>query len=242
MRPRGLIVAIDGPAGAGKTTAARNLAQRIGYDYLDTGATFRAVALKALEKGLDLEDPRSIDEDSQVIVDIARQSKIRFGRKQIFLDGEDVTRAIRRREVTGVASRIAAHPEIRRILMEFWRQIGKDGGVVMEGRDIGTVVFPEAEMKFFLVARTEVRAERRYHELENQKDIGMEQVASELVRRDEADRNRRHAPLVRAPDAIEVDTSELSCEETADRLERETRTRLGDGGSVLEVCNSVKRS
>lgn len=233
IRSRGLIIAIDGPAGAGKTTAARNLAQRMAYEYLDTGATFRAVALKALERGLDLENPRSIGEDFQVIVEIARRCDIRFGGRvgeQIYLDGEDVTRAIRRREVEGVASRIAAHPEVRRILMEFWRDVGKDGGVVMEGRDIGTVVFPEAEMKFFLVARTEVRAERRYHELEDQKDVVMEQVASELVRRDEADRNRRHAPLVRAPDAIEVDTSELSREETADRLERETRARLGGAG------------
>jgi cytidylate kinase len=235
MRRRGPIIAIDGPAGAGKTTAARNLARRMGYDYLDTGATFRAVALKVIEQGIDLDDPRTHGEGSEAVADITRQCEIRFGgtsSERVYLDGEDITEAIRREDVSRVASRIAAAPEVRRILMRLWREIGKDGGIVIEGRDIGTVVFPEAEVKFFLIAREEIRAQRRSHELGGGRRIDAQRVALEMARRDEADRSRRHAPLARARDAVEVDTSELSREETADLLERETRARLtGTGGA-----------
>jgi len=155
MARRGLIIAIDGPAGAGKTTAARGLAQRLGYLYLDTGATFRAVALKALRQGVDLDDPASLHQ-------LALKSEIRFGGDQnerIYLDGEDVTEAIRTAEVAEAASRVAIYPEVRKPLMELWRRIGHQGGVVLDGRDIGTVVFPDAELKFFLIAEASVRAE-----------------------------------------------------------------------------------
>ncbi len=221
MRTRGWIVAIDGPSGAGKTTAARNLARRMGYTYLDTGATFRAVAMKALRSQTDMDDPAALAE-------LARRSELRFGgeeHERLFLDGEDVSGSIRTPAVAKLASKISAYPGVRAVLTELWRQMGKDGGMVLEGRDIGTVVFPDADLKFYLVARPEVRAERRF--LENPAGgLTLEQIASEMARRDEADSTRQHAPLARASDAIEVDTSELDIDGTADELEHIVRARM----------------
>ncbi len=222
--PRNLIITIDGPAGAGKTTAARGLAQRLGYFYLDTGATFRAVAWKARELGVSLEDAQSLGK-------IARESEIRFGGdhdEKIFLDGEDVSAAIRTSDVTEGASRIAVFPEVRDPLMELWRRLGRDGGVVLEGRDTGTVVFPDAEVKFFLVAEESVRAGRRYRESAHEPGVTEERVIEELRERDRVDRARQHAPLVMAPDAIEVDTTGLGPEETLNRLEHEARARIAN--------------
>ncbi len=218
MRPGGLIVAIDGPAGAGKTTATRNLARRLGYTYLDTGATLRAVALKALRSGADL--------DGDAMVRLAREASIEFvgdEGERVWLDGEDVTAEIRTQEISTAASHISTHPEVRRALMGLWRTIGENGGVVMEGRDIGTVVFPDADLKFFLVARQEIRAERRYLEQQDRPRKSLGKVAEELARRDRADRTRQVAPLVRAADAIEVDTSLLTPEQTVDIMERQVR-------------------
>ncbi len=237
MARRNLIIAIDGPAGAGKTTTARGLAARLGYLYLDTGATFRAVALKALRSGVDLEEPAALH-------DLAVQSEIRFGgdhNETIFLDGEDVNAAIRTAEVTAAASRIAVYPEVREPLMELWRRIGKDGGVVLEGRDIGTVVFPDAELKIFLIAEHSVRAERRYREQAGLPGVTPEVVGEQLRRRDAIDRARRHAPLARAPDAIEVDTSRLGAQETLSRLEREARERISKrAGSSLDAPRKIE--
>jgi len=222
--PRNLIITIDGPAGAGKTTAARGLAQRLGYFYLDTGATFRAVAWKARELGVSLEDAQSLGK-------IARESEIRFGGdhdQKIFLDREDVSAAIRTSDVTEGASRIAVFPEVRGPLMELWRRLGRDGGVVLEGRDTGTVVFPDAEVKFFLVAEESVRAGRRYRESAHEPGVTEERVIEELRERDRVDRARQHAPLVMAPDAIEVDTTGLGPAETLNRLEHEARARIAN--------------
>ncbi len=221
---RSLIITIDGPAGAGKSTAARGLAERLGYFYLDTGATFRAVALRAQEIGVSLEDAPSLGK-------IARESEIRFGgghNERIFLDGEDVSEAIRTAAVTEAASRIAVFPEVRGPLMDLWRRLGQDGGVVLEGRDIGTVVFPEAGVKFFLVAEESVRAGRRYRERANEPGVTKKRVSEELRKRDRVDRAREHAPLVKAIDAIEVDTTGLSPEETLTRLELAARARIKD--------------
>jgi cytidylate kinase len=225
MKPRGLVIAIDGPSGAGKTTMARQLARRLDYTYLDTGATFRAVAWKALEERVDIEDPLAVAE-------FARRVEIRFGGKEnerVFLDDFDVTTKIRTPEVSKASSRISAYPEVRQILTEIWRQIGKDGGVVMEGRDIGTVVFPDADLKFYLVARLDVRAMRRYLELGEACGSTLEQVATDMAQRDEADSTRQHAPLTRALDAIEVDSSEMTIDETAAYLERVVKSRMNRG-------------
>jgi cytidylate kinase len=206
---------------------ARQLARRLGYTYLDTGATFRAVAWKALEERVNLDDPVAVAE-------VARRAEIRFGgaeNERILLDGVDVTGKIRTPEVSGLSSRISAYPELRHILTEIWRGIGKDGGVVLEGRDIGTVVFPEADLKFYLVARLDVRALRRYLEIGRATGTTLEQVATDMARRDQADSTRQHAPLTRASDAIEVDSSEMSIDETAAYLERVVKARLSEASS-----------
>jgi cytidylate kinase len=219
---RDLIITIDGPGGAGKSTAARGLAERLGYFYLDTGATFRAVALKARELGVSLEDAQSLGK-------IARESEIRFGgdhNERIFLDGKDVSEAIRTASVTEAASRIAIFPEVRGPLMALWKRLGKDGGVVLEGRDTGTVVFPDAGVKFFLVAEESVRAGRRYLERAQEAGVTEKRVGEELRERDRVDQARQHAPLMRAPDAIEVDTTGLGPEETLNRLELLARARI----------------
>jgi CMP/dCMP kinase len=216
------IIAIDGPAGAGKTTAARNLADRLGLVYLDTGATFRAVALKALRTGAALDDEAAL-------VTLARASDIAFDGERferILLDGEDVSRRIREQEVAIASSRIAVHPLLRALLVKLWRRIGARGGVVLEGRDIGTEVFPDADLKFFLDAQKDERAKRRYQERAEGEGPSLESVRLELAERDDTDRNRAHSPLRRAEDAILIDTTRLSPDATLEILLTEARKRL----------------
>ena len=216
------IIAIDGPAGAGKTTAARNLADHLGLVYLDTGATFRAVALKALRDGVALDD-------ESALLSIAERSDIAFSGERferILLDGEDVSRAIREAPVALASSRVAVHPRLRAVLVKLWRKIGASGGVILEGRDIGTEVFPDAELKFFLDAGQGERASRRFHEQGDEGGLSLEGVKRELQVRDETDRSRAHSPLRRAGDAILVDTTYLTPEETLAILLEEARKRL----------------
>ena len=204
--PDAFVVAIDGPAGSGKTSVARAVAERFGFGYFNTGASVRAVALAAMRASMDLDDGPALRVLAyRVILD---------PEGRVFLDGEDVTSAVRAPEVSAGASRVAVHPELREVLVERWRQFAAAGGVV-EGRDIGTVVFPEAPVKVFLDARPEVRAKRRSSD-EGDRDVGA--VQSELRDRDHTDAGRAVAPLRRAPDAHVLDTSNLTLDRTVERV------------------------
>jgi CMP/dCMP kinase len=210
---KNLIIAIDGPVGSGKSTLARRVAELMGYVYIDTGAMYRALALKAVRGGL------SFDRDHDLET-LARGTRIDLkaldGTQQVFLDGEDVTTAIRTPEVSQAASKIAVVSGVRRVLVAEQRRAGQQGGVVMEGRDIGSVVFPDADLKIFLTASPEVRAERRYREHRQKDDsIDLARTLVEIHERDRRDRERTTSPLVRAPDAVVVDSTAMEAEEVA---------------------------
>lgn len=216
MSPRP-VVAIDGPAGAGKSTAARMLAERLGYVLIDTGALYRAVALVAKERGVDWSDGPALGE-------VARSLALEFGRAEggrppLYVDGVDRSADIRREDVSQGASRVSAFPEVRAALLDVQRRMGEAGGVVMEGRDIGTVVFPDAEVKVFLTASVEARARRRHDELVArgvQPDLSA--VLREIEERDARDSGRAVAPLRQAPDAVLLDTSDLGLSDVVGRL------------------------
>ncbi len=214
MRPRGLVVAIDGPSGAGKSTAGRALAERLGYTYIDTGAMYRALALKALRTGT------SLDSDPELSA-LSRASRIELveGGRQVRLDGADVTAEIRSPEVSAAASRVSTHGGVRRDMVERQRALGREGAVVLDGRDIGTAVFPDAEVKFFLDADPIQRARRRHAELEKAgAAVSLEAVEREVRARDHNDTHRAESPLVRAPDATDLDTTGLSTRAVLERM------------------------
>jgi cytidylate kinase len=216
MRER-LIIAIDGPAGAGKSTCARRLAERLGYRFLDSGAVYRTVTLAAQRAGLDLTD-------GAAVADLARRARIVLEGEgptgRVLLDGEDVSGPIRGPGVTNAAPTVAAHAAVRDAVVPLQRDFAKQGGVVAEGRDIGTVVFPDADVKFFLEADARVRAARRAAE-RGESDVA--RVEDEIGARDRQDREREAAPLRRAADAVAVDTTDLSLDEVVDALERRVR-------------------
>jgi len=208
-----LIIAIDGPVGSGKSTLARRVAALLGYTYIDTGAMYRSVALKALQRQISLDDTAQL-------TSLARETRIDLraedGTQRVFLDGEDVTVAIRTPEVAQAASKIAVVPELRKVLVAEQRRAGERGGVVMEGRDIGSVVFPDAQLKIFLTASPEVRAERRWREHQQKGDaIDIDRTLEEVRERDRRDRERSASPLVRAPEAILVDSTAMEPDEVA---------------------------
>ena len=218
--PERLTIAIDGPAGSGKSTVARRVAAMLGYLYLDSGAMYRAVALKALERKVPLEDEARMEEltrDTHIELKAPTPEQELAGLKnRVFLDGREVTEEIRDGEVAQAASRVATIAGVRRVLVAEQQRAGEGGGVVMEGRDIGTVVFPRAELKVFLEASPETRAQRRWKEHQEKGDhMTLLGVLEEVRERDRRDRERKVSPLVKAKDAVLVDNTAMGIEETA---------------------------
>ena len=208
-----MIIAIDGPVGSGKSTVARRVAELLGYTHLDSGAMYRSIAWKALRDGVPLDSPAQL----AALAEAARIDLVpRGGKLHVVLDGEDITDLIRTREVSHAASVVAVVPGVRHPMVAEQRRAGAHGGIVMEGRDIGTAVFPHADLKVFLDASPEVRAERRQRELQEKGEgLELEKVLAEVRERDRRDREREMSPLVRAADAVVVDNTAMDGEETA---------------------------
>lgn len=219
-----LIIAIDGPAASGKSTTAQRLAQKLGYVYLDTGAMYRACALQAQRLGMDLNDAvavASLLENLDIRVELSGLHNV------ILLGGQDVSLAIRSNDISRLASDISALPAVRHKMVELQRKMGARGGVILDGRDIGTFVFPHADLKFFLTASPEVRAHRRWLELQK-KGISatLPEVLEELLQRDKNDAGRALAPLAKAADAIEVDTSNMTVDDQVETLYAFIRAKM----------------
>jgi CMP/dCMP kinase len=228
-----LTIAIDGPAGSGKSSVARRIAGVLEYLYLDSGAMYRALALKALQHGVSLDKEEQLERlaaETHIELKAPTPEQERAGSKNdVFLDGVDVTDAIRTGEVAQAASRLATIAGVRHVLVAEQQRAGAGGGVVMEGRDIGTVVFPNAELKIFLDASPEVRAERRWKEHQEKGDtLTVFQVLEEVRERDKRDRERKVSPLVRAQDAVIVDNTAMDVEETARLIVMLAREREKD--------------
>lgn len=220
---RPLVVAIDGPAGAGKSTVARNLAHRFGLLNLESGAMYRAFALKALRGGLCVDDCSQLNKlAAQTVIGLEPGGES----NRVLLDGEDVTSLLRSQAVTDAASHVSVFPPIRAWMVRLQQQLGSRGGVVMEGRDIGTVVFPDAQVKIFLDAAPEVRGKRRFDQLGPSPVQLPEEVLRDLRARDERDRNRADSPLKPAPDAVLLDTTSMTLQQVVDAAEEIVRAAL----------------
>ncbi|HEX2386412.1 MAG TPA: (d)CMP kinase [Candidatus Binatia bacterium] len=219
-----IIVAIDGPAGAGKSTVAKRLAKELGYTYMDTGAMYRAFALKARRDGIDLESEGTL-RAALAGTDVELLEK--DGQQKVLLDGEDVTRDIRTPDMSQSASKISALKPVRERMVELQRALGARGGVVAEGRDIGTVVFPNAEVKVFLTAGPEERGRRRFEELKAQgKDVTLEETIGEMQQRDRRDQERAVAPLRQADDAVAVDSTGMGVDQVVERIMKEIKKKI----------------
>ncbi len=212
-----MIVAIDGPAGAGKSTVAAAIAKKQGWQLVDTGAMYRAVAYQALERGVELDDEEAV---CQVADGLKFEFRFVDGVNVIYCNGEALRTEIRSAEVSRAASVISAHPRVRRVLVDQQRRVGAERSSVLEGRDIGTVVFPDADVKVFITASSQIRAQRRVEQMREQgQEADFEEVRSEIEARDERDRTRDVSPLKRADDAVEIDTSQMSADEVLARVE-----------------------
>jgi cytidylate kinase len=230
MSEKRIIVAIDGPAGAGKSTLAKRIAERLGFIYINTGAMYRAVALWALRLGVELSDMHRLEQ-------LAKEAQIELAASdgRVLLNGEDVSESIRDVRVAEAASKVSAVPGVRRALLRLQREIAQKSNVVMEGRDIGTVVFPQAQVKIFLDAEPAERVRRRTRELQAEGHRSdAEAIASDLKTRDERDRKRKEAPLVQAPDAELVDTTGMSLDDVEEVLLRLVRARTSNGKAAAQ--------
>jgi cytidylate kinase len=235
LRPRGkprpsgrrvkrLTIAIDGPSGAGKSTVARSLAKRLGYVYIDTGAMYRSLALRVKEKGI-------LPENELTLSQLALSIHIHFvtggGQTRVFCEGEDITEAIRTPEISRLASSISKQKGVREALVQMQRKMGKEGGVILEGRDIGTVVFPGADVKFYLDAESDERVRRRYDEMvEKGMKVDFKETQGELSQRDYNDMHRVHSPLKKADDAVFIDSTHRSVEEVVEEMVQVIKERM----------------
>lgn len=207
-----MIIAIDGPAGAGKSTIAKKVADSLGYVYIDTGAMYRAFTYELLTSSISLSD---IEEINKVL----EKTNIEFKNNEIFLNNLNVTNEIRSKNVTANVSAVSAIPQVREKLVNLQRKIASESNSILDGRDIGTVVFPNAELKIFLTASVKIRALRRYNELiAKDKNIDINEIEAEIEKRDKLDSSRETSPLIKAADAIEIDTSDLSIDEVANTI------------------------
>jgi cytidylate kinase len=215
---KGLVITIDGPAGAGKSTVAKKVAERLGFAYIDTGAMYRAITWLALENQVDLDD-------RYILTDLALRARIELfgaeGGNKVYLDGHDVTKQIREPMVNAKVSKIATYPELRRVMVAKQREMAQTGNVVMDGRDIGTVVFPDADLKVFLTAGLEVRVQRRYEELwQKGYNPTYKEVEESVVKRDWQDSNRKVSPLRCPSGAVTIDTTQMSIDQVVDKIVR----------------------
>lgn len=211
-------IALDGPAGTGKTTMAKLIADKLGFLYVDTGAMYRALAVYFLSSGTDTGDEKAMEE---ALRDVTVEIKHENGEQRVYVNGDDVTARLRTEEVSKMASVTSQYAAVRGKLLDLQRSLAIDNDVIMDGRDIGTVVLPNATIKFFLTAKPEVRALRRYNQLVEQGKLSgatLETIEAEIRERDYRDSHRKNAPLIKADDAIEVDTSELSLEEEINQI------------------------
>jgi len=231
----GLIIAIDGPVGSGKSTVARRVAELLGYLHLDSGAMYRAVALRAMRAGVPLDNPAGLER-------VAREARIEMemngpeesGGARVLVDGEDVTANLRGAEMSQAASRVALVPGVRRVLVTHQQRMGAAGRIVVEGRDIGTVVFPHAGLKIYLDAELEVRARRRWAEYEQKgTPTDLARMVEEVRERDHRDRDRTASPLRRASDAVYVDCSAMEAEEVARLIAMLAREREAEGAGAV---------
>jgi cytidylate kinase len=221
--PSKLIIAIDGPAGAGKSTVASRLARKLGYANLESGAMYRALALKAIENDISFDD-------EPALTDLAHNSRVKLeptiGGNRVMLDGRDVTQRVRETDVSEAASRVSVHPKVREWMVARQRELGVNGGVVMEGRDIGTVVFPDADVKIFLDADPVIREQRRIQQ-QHSRGASADSMAAELRSRDRRDRTRANSPLEPAKDAVVLDSTALSEDAVLDRVSALVEVKLG---------------
>ncbi|MGZ3513716.1 MAG: (d)CMP kinase [Thermodesulfobacteriota bacterium] len=233
FKKKGLTIAIDGPSGAGKSTVAKALAKRLSYIYIDTGAMYRSVALKVKEKAISPQDESAV---SQLASSLHLTLIPEGGQIRVLCDGQDVTEAIRTPEISRLASHISQQRAVREALVQMQREMAKGGGVILEGRDIGTVVFPDAEVKFYLDADSDERIRRRYEEMiDKGVKVDLKQTEEELVQRDQNDMHRIHSPLKRANDAIYIDSTHRSVDEIVEEM-----TRISKSVEGLESRKGLK--